>query len=250
MFCAENNPTLLSIDIDVTAGSSIVWFDASANGNALDATTILEDGESYFAATTSSGSCTSTNRLEITPTVVTVVTSSLSGDTLVVCGLDNPTVLQLRTLEEEIDNDVFWYSTETGGTALNDDIALIADTIYYAENYNAATGCSSANRVPVTVDLSNCDPENYDFFIPDGFSPNADGRNDTFFIPNIETIFPDFTIEILNRYGTSLFKGDKFKPAWDGSNGSSTAPNGVYFYIINYKKGNSEPIQGRLYLNR
>jgi gliding motility-associated-like protein len=250
LFCAENNPTLSSIDIDVTTGSSVVWFDASANGNPLDATTVLEDGESYFAATNSSESCTSTNRLEIIPTVVTVAPTSLSGDAIVVCGLDNPTVLELRTLEEEIDNEVFWYSTENGGIALTDDIALVVDTIYYAENYNPTTGCSSAIRIPVTVDLSNCDPENYDFFIPDGFSPNADGRNDTFFIPNIETIFPNFTLEILNRYGTTLFKGDITKPAWDGSNGSSTAPNGVYFYIINYNKGNSEPIQGRLYLNR
>lgn len=250
LFCAENNPTLSIIAIDVTAGSTVVWFDARTNGNALDAATILEDSQSYFAATNSSGSCTSTERLEIIPTVVSVTPTSLSGDALVVCGLDNPTVLELRTLEEEIDNEVFWYTTETGGTPLTDDIALVADTIYYAENYNAITGCSSASRLPVTVDLSNCDPDNYDFFIPDGFSPNADGRNDTFFIPNIETIFPNFTLEILNRYGTTLFKGDMSKPDWDGSNGSSTAPNGVYFYIINYNKGNSEPIQGRLYLNR
>ena len=250
LFCAENNPTLLSIDIDVAAGSTIVWFDASTNGNALDATTILKDGESYFVATKSSGSCTSTERLEIIPTVVTVAPTSLSGNTIVVCGLDNPTVLELRALEEEIDNEVFWYSTETGGIALTDDILLVADTVYYAENYNTATGCSSPSRVPVNVDLSDCDPENYDFFIPDGFSPNGDSRNDTFFIPNIETIFPDYTLEILNRYGTTLFKGDKNKPAWDGSNGSSMAPNGIYFYIINYNKGNSEPIQGRLYLNR
>ena len=250
LFCAENNPTLSNIDINVTSNSSVVWFDASTNGNALEASTILEDGQSYFAATNSSESCTSTERLEIIPTVVTVAPTSLSGDTLAVCGLDNPTVLELRTLEEEIDNEVFWYASETGGIALTDDIPLIADTIYYAENFNATTGCSSAQRVPVTIDLSNCEPENYDFFIPDGFSPNGDSRNDTFFIPNIETIFPNFTLEILNRYGTSLFKGDKNKPAWDGSNGSSMAPNGVYFYIINYNKGNSEPTQGRLYLNR
>ncbi|MGB2761552.1 MAG: gliding motility-associated C-terminal domain-containing protein, partial [Maribacter stanieri] len=153
-------------------------------------------------------------------------------------------------LEDETENEVLWYSTETGGIALTDDVPLVVDTIYYAENYNTLTGCSTNTRVPVTIDFSDCDPENYDFFIPDGFSPNADGRNDTFFIPNIEVIFPNYTLEILNRYGTTLFSGDKTNPAWDGRNGSSTAPNGVYFYIINYNKGNSEPIQGRLYLNR
>lgn len=250
LFCAEENPTLLNIAIDTSAGSSIVWFDAAVNGNVLDASTILVDGKSYFAAINNEQSCTSTQRLEITPTVFTVASTTLSETSIAACGLDNPTVLELRALENEVDNDVFWYTTETEGTALTDDILLTTDTVYYAENYNATTGCTSATRVPVTVDLSDCNPNNYDFFIPDGFSPNADNRNDTFFVPNIETIFPDYTIEILNRYGTTLFRGDKNKPAWDGSNGSSMAPNGVYFYIINYNKGNSEPIQGRFYLNR
>ena len=65
-----------------------------------------------------------------------------------------------------------------------------------------------------------------------------------------EIIFPDFTLEILNRYGASLFKGDRSNPAWDGSEGGKTAPNGVYFYVINYNKDGHQPIQGRLYLNR
>ncbi|SFR64270.1 gliding motility-associated C-terminal domain-containing protein [Maribacter stanieri] len=247
LFCAEDNPTLADITIDAIPGSSVTWF--NTDNTELAASTVLVDGQSYFAAT-NSGGCNSSERLEVTPTVITVAPTSLLSDDLTVCGLDNPTVLALRSLESETENEVLWYSTETGGIALTDDVPLVVDTIYYAENYNTLTGCSTNTRVPVTIDFSDCDPENYDFFIPDGFSPNADGRNDTFFIPNIEVIFPNYTLEILNRYGTTLFSGDKTNPAWDGRNGSSTAPNGVYFYIINYNKGNSEPIQGRLYLNR
>ncbi|MEP2278033.1 gliding motility-associated C-terminal domain-containing protein [Maribacter sp.] len=249
LFCAETNPTLSNISVNVSEGSAVSWYDTLTGGTALDVTTVLLDGQSYFAATNTSG-CNSTERIEITPMVITVAPTSLSSEMLTVCGLDDPTVVALRTLENETENEVFWFITETGGTALTDDVPLLEDTVYYAENYNSLTECSSATRVPVTIDFSNCDPENYDFFIPDGFSPNDDSRNDTFFIPNIEMIFPDFTLEILNRYGTSLFKGDINNPAWDGRNGSATAPNGVYFYIINYNKDNSEPIQGRLYLNR
>ncbi|MDF4221380.1 gliding motility-associated C-terminal domain-containing protein [Maribacter sp. M208] len=249
LFCAETNPTLANVMVDVAAGSSVTWFNAATGGSEIEASTVLVNGQSYFAAT-NTGGCNSQERIEISPTVISVAPTTLSSDMLTVCGLDDPTVVALRTLENETANEVFWFITETGSTALTDDTPLLKDTVYYAENYNSVTGCSSATRVPVTIDFSNCDPENYDFFIPDGFSPNDDGRNDTFFVPNIETIFPDFTLEILNRYGTSLFKGDINNPAWDGRNGSATAPNGVYFYIINYNKDNSEPIQGRLYLNR
>ncbi|MBU2900075.1 gliding motility-associated C-terminal domain-containing protein [Maribacter dokdonensis] len=249
LFCAETNATLSNISIDITAGSSIAWFDAATGGSELAASTILVDNQSYFAATNSNG-CNSSDRLEIIPTVITVTPTSLTSDMLQVCGLDNPTVTDLRSLENEADYEVRWFITENGGSPLQDDDLLLENTTYYAENYDPLTGCSAATRVPVTIDFSDCDPENYDFFIPDGFSPNADGKNDTFFIPNIETIFPNFTLEILNRYGSTLFKGDISNPAWDGSNRSSTAPNGVYFYIINYNKGNAAPIQGRLYLNR
>ncbi|SNR29446.1 gliding motility-associated C-terminal domain-containing protein [Maribacter sedimenticola] len=250
IFCAEDNPTLSLIAIDSPAGSSIIWFNADVSGTLLDSTTTLVDGQTYYAAILNEQNCTSSQRLAITPTIITVAPSNLSDTELTACGLDNPTVQELRALEDEMENDVFWFLTETGGTALDNDTPLQTDTVYYAESRDPATGCSSASRVPVNVDLSACDPEDYDFFIPDGFSPNADNRNDTFFVPNIETIFPDYTIEILNRYGTTLFKGDKNNPAWDGSNGSSIAPNGIYFYIINYNKDNFEPVQGRLYLNR
>ncbi|WP_405410458.1 gliding motility-associated C-terminal domain-containing protein [Maribacter sp. Asnod1-A12] len=249
LFCSETSPALSDIELDNTAGSSITWYDSSSGGSILDTSTLLADGQSYFAATNTSG-CNSSERLEITPTIITVAPTSLLTDILIVCGLDNPTVNELRSLENESENEVIWFTTETGGNPLMGNMPLLKDTIYYAQNVNPITRCSSATRVPVIIDLSECDPKNYDFFIPDGFSPNDDGKNDTFFIPNIEMIFPNFTLEIINRYGTTLFKGDIAKPAWNGGNGSSTAPNGVYFYIINYNKGNSEPIQGRLYLNR
>ena len=166
------------------------------------------------------------------------------------CGLDDPTITDLREAESDSSYTVLWYDTPENGTPLDDSTLLTTGTTYYAESYNPDTGCMNPERMAITIDLTNCEPEDYGFFIPDGFSPNGDGRNDTFFVPNIEVIFPEFTLEILNRYGTSLFKGDRNKPAWNGKNGNNTAPNGVYFYIIDYNKEGHTPVQGRLYLNR
>ena len=53
-----------------------------------------------------------------------------------------------------------------------------------------------------------------------------------------------------------MFKGDSNAPQWDGRSSESInlidgiAPNGVYFYVINFNKDNKSPQQGRLYLNR
>lgn len=246
VFCDSENPTVSNLDANINGNMNVVWFDTATGGTALDATTPLMDGKSYFAAIETQGKCVSTGRLEIIPTVHALEPVSLQFDQLALCGLDNPTVSNLSATENNNLFEVLWYDMAENGSPLADDILLITNTTYYAESSNPDTGCINPARMAVTVDLTDCDPEDYGFFVPDGFSPNGDGRNDTFFIPNIDIIFPDFSLEILNRYGSTLFKGDRSHPAWDGEK----AVNGVYFYIIEYNKTGHEPIQGRLYLNR
>ncbi|WP_273272724.1 gliding motility-associated C-terminal domain-containing protein [Maribacter polysiphoniae] len=249
-FCGSENPTVTDLNTSLTSNGEIVWYESASDGTALEDNTSLIDGKSYYAATEINGQCQSSGRIEIIPTVYALEPASLEFSTLALCGLDNPTIENLRDAESNNAYDVLWYDTAENGTPLDESELLITGTVYYAESYNPDTGCMNPDRMAITVDLTNCNPEDYGFFIPDGFSPNGDGRNDTFFIPNIEVIFPEFTLEIINRYGATLFKGDRNNPAWNGKNGNSTAPNGVYFYIIDYNKEGHNPVQGRLYLNR
>ena len=91
--------------------------------------------------------------------------------------------------------------------------------------------------------------------IPDGFSPNGDGINDTFIIPPLREFFPDFTLMIFNRYGNIIYKGDADSNDWNGRSsegglGSDILPVGVYFYILELNDDKNEPIQGRVFLNR
>ncbi|MGB7393929.1 MAG: gliding motility-associated C-terminal domain-containing protein [Pricia sp.] len=250
VFCDADNPTVADLNASISGGITVVWFEMASGGTALENNSALIDGKSYYAATEDGGQCLSSQRLEIVPTVYALEPASLQFANLALCGLDNPTIGDLRDAEGDNPYEVLWYDTAENGTPLPDAFLLTNNTVYFAESFNPDTGCINPERMAIMVDLTECAPEDYGFFIPDGFSPNGDGRNDTFFVPNIGVIFPDFTLEILNRYGATLFKGDLNRPAWDGSNGSGTAPNGVYFYIINYNKEGHEPIQGRLYLNR
>ncbi|NLP57153.1 Ig-like domain-containing protein [Lutibacter sp. B1] len=96
-----------------------------------------------------------------------------------------------------------------------------------------------------------------------GFSPNGDDYNDYFVIEDLELCFPDYKIEIYNRWGNIVFdykhNGDSSsKPIWwDGrSNGRMTInkgeilPAGTYFYIIYPNKDNYKPISGYVYLTK
>src|SRR5690606_1434229 len=53
------------------------------------------------------------------------------------------------------------------------------------------------------------------FFIPQGFSPNGDGINDTFTIPDFNNI-PDISIYIYDRTGVLLYEDRQFNNNWDG----------------------------------
>src|SRR5690554_3956565 len=141
-----------------------------------------------------------------------------------------------------------WFPALVSGTGIFDPAADNLGNYTYSFN----DGCNTSSA---TVTIIGEDCEEDDILIPDGFSPNEDGINDYFEIVNIRTLYPNYKIEIYNRYGNILFKGDASKPDWDGTTSSSlfgdeTVPVGVYFFIIEFNDNQREPLQGRLYLSR
>jgi gliding motility-associated-like protein len=69
-------------------------------------------------------------------------------------------------------------------------------------------------------------------FIPNGFSPNADGRNDYWIIDNIQQ-FPENVVEVYNRWGELLFRSVGYNTPFDGRYKGKELPVGTYYYIIN-----------------
>jgi gliding motility-associated-like protein len=99
--------------------------------------------------------------------------------------------------------------------------------------------------------------------IPNGFSPNNDGIQDTWRIKCIEN-YPNARVEVFNRWGNLVFKKENYGNIdlhgpedawWDGRSthkwtlGKDILPAGTYFYILDLKDG-SKPRNGFLYLNR
>jgi len=167
------------------------------------------------------------------------------------CAKDNPTVANLSANISGSD-PVIWYNAPANGTAYSDSDLLVNGTTYYA-TFSSGTACQSAVRLEVTVDLTKCD----DILIPDGFSPNGDNINDQFVIADLVEVYPNFKLEIYNRYGNIVYKGNRSTPNWDGTStagglkmGDNTLPAGVYFYVLEFNDGARKPKQGRIYLSR
>lgn len=70
-FCKIDNPTIADLNLNVSAnnGGAISWYDAFPNGNLLNASTALDEGETYYATETDINGCESINPLEVTVTL-------------------------------------------------------------------------------------------------------------------------------------------------------------------------------------
>lgn len=80
--------------------------------------------------------------------------------------------------------------------------------------------------------------EDFDISFPNIFTPNGDGINEEFKVldgERLEPILAKSEIEIYNRHGTLLFKGDFLKEAWNGQAEGQELPPGVYYYVFNYE---------------
>lgn len=68
-------------------------------------------------------------------------------------------------------------------------------------------------------------------FMPDGFTPNGDGINDTFSIAHPDNI--KLEIQIFNRWGNVVYESKDYQNDWDGKGSGSflgkQLPNGTYY---------------------
>jgi gliding motility-associated-like protein len=88
------------------------------------------------------------------------------------------------------------------------------------------------NRCSATVDTANLVfiKEDVGAFIPNVFTPNGDGVNDTFSMYVLNT--PAYSLSICNRWGKPVFYSSNPFDEWDGKAGDGEAIPGVYFWFV------------------
>lgn len=89
--------------------------------------------------------------------------------------------------------------------------------------YNA-NGCNDTTYISVVIN-----PE-FTFYIPNAFTPDGDGINDTFFGQG--THIAEFNIMIFDRWGELLFTSDNLNAAWDGYYRGTESKPDVYVYRV------------------
>jgi uncharacterized repeat protein (TIGR01451 family)/gliding motility-associated-like protein len=151
-------------------------------------------------------------------------------------------------------NSVTWV-WDIGNLNIGDSETLTITAIVNqtGEHQNTATITANGTDSDTTNNVSTITPIPYDFFIPEGFSPNGDLVNDLFIIRGIMG-FPGNVFTVFNRWGNNVFMASPYENTWDGSSssdftiGGDPLPVGVYFYTLDLGDG-TPSYKGTIYLN-
>jgi gliding motility-associated-like protein len=84
----------------------------------------------------------------------------------------------------------------------------------------------------IAVTFKECDdkPE-----FPNAFTPNGDGKNDTF-KPIVNGTVYEFEMHVFNRWGQEIFISIDSQKGWDGKFAGKLVDNGTYVWLLSYKK--------------
>ena len=67
------------------------------------------------------------------------------------------------------------------------------------------------------------------------FTPNGDGMNDYWYIPDLEE-YGNIKVTVYNRYGQKVYEAESYKNDWDGTWNGSPLPSASYYYVIKSEK--------------
>ncbi len=119
----------------------------------------------------------------------------------------------------------------------------ILDQVEDDLNYGAMPDCDN-DGIPNRLDKDQCET-----FATQGFSPNGDGKNDTFIIPGILSRQPN-RLTIMNRSGQVVYDAENYKNDWVGrSSDGHELPDGTYYYVLDFY-GKYPTVSTYVYINR
>ncbi|MEO6839041.1 MAG: gliding motility-associated C-terminal domain-containing protein, partial [Ginsengibacter sp.] len=83
-------------------------------------------------------------------------------------------------------------------------------------------------------------------YIPNAFTPNGDGINDTWYIEALKA-YPAAEVKVYNRYGQPIFDNNGKSIWWNGTYKGEPQQPGAYVYMIDLKNG-TPIIKGIVYI--
>jgi len=126
----------------------------------------------------------------------------------------------------------YWNTGETAETIVIDSMGS------YNVELISYQGCKSTDTVQI---LWSGTP----FYLPNAFTPNGDGLNDSFrAIPRYDYV-NRYHMSIYNRWGQRIYETTDINKGWDGTYKGSPCTLGAYVYHIVYEEFGQQPVENK-----
>ncbi len=109
---------------------------------------------------------------------------------------------------------------------------VINDEGMYTVEMESLFGCTG--RDSIYIKLTSDEIPSNNIFIPNAFSPDGDGLNDTFMAIATSDYIQKFHMLIFDRWGGEIFESNDIFSGWDGTMHGTPLPGGMYTYKITY----------------
>jgi gliding motility-associated-like protein len=207
----------LGKDTTICNNSSIV-LDASkwqgrhywSNNSSEQKIAISEPG--IYWVTVDNGNCLQTDSIVIS--TYPAPKKSILGNNTIIC--DNEEIILDAS---SFPAQYIWQDNSTSAKYIVTKPGIYSIEIHY---YN----CVEKDTIIITS--TDCP-----FFVPNVFTPNQDGINDSFYIKGLGE---NWSLTVFNRWGNKVFEAKNYKNDWEGNQLSG----GIYFYTLSDDKRNRE----------
>lgn len=215
------------------SGTSIQWYNQDGPIDGADQSTLLVTESNLYYAVSNDGVCPDVTSVNATINVYKTPTVSAGSNTTIYTGDD-------YTMNGSVDvatSTISWTSNNsdviTDASSLNAIVEPTTTTVYTITADN--NGCTDTASVVISVVKP--------VLIPNVFTPNGTGTNDTWVIDGLET-YSDCSVTVFNRWGMKVFNTAGYDSPWDGCmEDGKLLPTATYFYVIDLGDG-TEPISG------
>jgi gliding motility-associated-like protein len=126
--------------------------------------------------------------------------------------------------------DYLWFPpTNLSDSTISNPVGLYPDsgTFTYFVHIASEYGCSGYDTVTVSV------VNQAEFFVPNAFSPNGDGRNDIFRPVAVGYRSLRF-FRVFNRWGQEVYHTTSLESGWDGTFANKQCDIGTYYWDISF----------------
>ena len=193
------------------AGGSVQW----STGETTDQISVNKPG-TYTATVTTSSGCRADSSIDISflPNPVFRI-----NDTSV-CTYKQ----QIVTLTAPPGFEQYAWNGQTGGQTYQVSRPQVVNLTVTDVN-----GCEATQQIKVT---DKCP----DVYIPNAFTPNGDGINDTWTIEGLDNDRTS-SVKVFTSYGSQIFESIGYGTPWDGERNGKKLPAGIYYYVVTAKNG-------------